>query len=248
MKFLGSDWRWPVRVVGTALCCLGVASGCGDSAAVKSRGDLQGQPVVYDFVERRPAARIFRESTVVDLGSIEAGHNLVTGWGSDESKSDGTTFVWAVSQRAELDLLVFDTGATRLHFRAWPFLWEGARDQVVTVSVNGRTMGSTRLAPKPKEYSFRVPRGVLLTGVNRVAFDFEWVEEARIHRNDSNDDRSLAAAFDFVGIGEIPDLAGGEDGGRPAPAVSDDALVLAPGTGLDFAFNRTSETHLSFGL
>lgn len=248
MKFFGSDWRWPVRVVGTALCCLGVASGCGDSAAVKSRGDLQGQPVVYDFVERRPAARIFRESTVADLGTIEAGHNLVTGWGSDESKSDGTTFVWAVSQRAELDLLVFDTGATRLHFRAWPFARDGAQEQSVTVFVNDRRIGSARLAPGPHDYSLRVPGGVLLTGVNRVAFDFKWVEEARTHRNGSNDYRTLAAAFDFIGIGEKPDMAGGEEGERPAPAVRDDALVLAPGTGLVFAFNRTSETHLSFGL
>ena len=216
--------------------------------AVKSPEDPQGQPVIYDFVERQPAARILRELTVVDLGTIAAGHNLVKGWGNPECNDDGTTYAWAVSQRAEVDLLIFDTGATRLQFRAWPFAREGARDQVVTVFVNDRKIGSARLEPGPHDYSLRVPGGVLLAGVNRVAFDFGWVEEARTHRNDSIDSRTLAAAFDFVGIGEIPDIAGGENGGRPIPAVRDDALVLAPGTGLVFAFNRTSETHLFFGL
>ena len=248
MIFFGSDWRLPLRVVGTALCCLGVASGCSDDAAVKSRGDLQQQPVIYDFVERRPAARIFQESTVVDLGSIEAGHNLVEGWGNPESNDDGTTYSWAVAQRAEIDFLIFDTGATRLHFRAWPFNRRGARDQSVTVFVNDRRIGSARLTPGPHDYSLRVPGGVLLTGVNRVAFDFSWVEEARDHREASNDDRTLAAAFDFVGIGEKPDPAGADEKGRLAPAARDDALVLAPGTGLVFALNRTGETNLSFGL
>ena len=229
-----------------AACGLVLASGCGGETAVTSPADLRGQPMIFDFVERLPAARVFGESTFVDLGRPGSSRNLVTGWGGDEAKIEGTTYVWAVSQRAELDLLVFDTDATRLRFRAWPFLWEGARDQVVTVSVNGRTMGSTRLAPKPKEYSFRVPRGVLITGVNRVAFDFTWVEEARTHRNDSNDHRTLAAAFDFVGIGRQPDEPGSEDEGRPVPAARDDTLLLAPGTGLVYAFNRTGETTLAF--
>ncbi len=248
MNFFGAVWRLPVGVVGTALCCLGVASGCGDGAPVKSPGALRGQPVIYDFVERRPAARIFQESTVVDLGSIEAGHNLVAGWGNPEVNDDGTTYSWAVSQRAEIDFLIFDTGTTRLDFRAWPFVRDGGRGQSVTVFVNDRRIGSARLAPGPHEYSLRVPGGVLITGVNRVAFDFKWVEEARIHRNGSNDHRTLAAAFDFVGFGEIPTMADGDDRGRPAPAVRDDALALAPGTGLVFAFNRTSETRLAFGL
>jgi len=233
---------------GTVLWCLAASLGCGDGAQVFEATDLRDQPMIYDFSERLPSARVFQESTFVDHGRPGASRNLVTGWGSDESKADGTTFVWAVSQRAELDLLVFDTDATRIQFRAWPFAREGARDQIVTVFVNDRRIGSTRLDPGPRDYSWRVPRGVLLTGVNRVAFDFAWVEQARNHRDGSNDYRTLAAAFDFVGIGEKPDLPGGDERGRPAPAARDDDLVLASGTGLVFAFNRTSETHLSFGL
>ncbi len=246
MIFIGLS-RLSTRLVTTAAACgLVLASGCGGETVATSPADIQGQPVIFDFVERLPAARVFGESTFVDLGRPGSSRNLVTGWGGDEAKAEGTTYVWAVAKRAELDLLVFDTDATRLRFRAWPFLWEGARDQVVTVSVNGRTMGSTRLAPKPKEYSFRVPRGVLITGVNRVAFDFTWVEEARIHRNDSHDHRTLAAAFDFVGIGRKPEASDSEDDGRPVPVARDDALLLAPGTGLVYAFNRTGETTLAF--
>ena len=244
----GSNWWLTVRLLGTVLCCLGASLGCGDGAAVKGSANLQELPVIYDFAERLPAARIFQESTFVDFGKSGKNRNLVAGWGSDESRADGTTFQWAVSRRAELDLAVIDTTASRLYFRAWPFIWDGAPDQIVTVFVNHRKIGSVGLEPGPQDYSLRVPRRTFLAGVNRVVFEFAFVEEAGAHLEGSSDHRTLAAGFDFVGVGERSAVIGGGDEGRPAPEARDDALVLAPGTGVIFAFNHNSETALSFGL
>lgn len=231
-----------------ALCCIGVSLGCGDGATVRGPVDLEGVPVIYDFAKRLPAARVFEESTFLDLGTREASRNLRTGWGSDEARPDGTTYVWAVSRRAELDLLVFDTASTRFRFRAWPFNWDGSPDQTVTVRVNDREIGFTRLAPRARDYSFHVPRGVLVAGVNRVVLDFAFAEEARTRRPASKDHRTLAAAFDVVGIGDEPEWTGGASADRKAPTTGDDAVVLTPATGVVFAFNHSGVTTLSFGL
>ncbi len=248
MKFFGSARLSAAALLGTALWCLAVAPGCGGGAPEFEPTDLADQPVIYDFSERLPAARVFRESAFVDLGTPGARRKLVAGWGDDETKGDGTTYVWAVARRAELDLVVVDTAAPRLQFRAWPFWWDDAPDQIVTVFVNGRDLGSLRLEPGPRDYSLRVPRGTLVADINRVAFEFSYVEEAGAHRRPSSDHRTLAAAFDFVGCGEKPDVVGDEVTVQAAPMARDDAMVLAPGTGLVFAFNRTSATTLSFGL
>jgi arylsulfatase A-like enzyme len=248
MKKIGMAWRSTLWVVGTALCCLGTLTGCGDGKVQFDPPDLDGLPVVYDFVERLPAARVFEESSFVDLGMPGAGRSLRAGWGSDESKPDGTTYVWAISQRAELDLVVVNTAASRLHFRGWPFMWDGAPDQVATVFINDRKVGSVHLQPRPRDYSFRLPRGLLRAGVNRVVFEFAHLEEARVHRPNSSDYRTLAAAIDFVGIGERPDVTGVGDEGLPAPVMRDHSFVLAPGSGVVYALHRTSSTTLSFGL
>jgi arylsulfatase A-like enzyme len=240
--------RSAIWAVGTTLCCLGVLAGCGGGATEKRLADLEGQPVVLDFSKRLPAAKVFRESTFVDLGTPAGSHSLLTGWGNAETKPDGTTYVWAVAQRSELDLLVADTSASRVRFRAWPFTWDGAPDQIVTVSVNGSTIGSTHLEPGPHDYSLRVPRGALLAGVNRLAFDFAFAEEAGSHREGSTDHRTLAAAFDFVGVGEKFDPARTGDRVFRAPAARGDSLELTPGTGVVFRLNRTRETTLSFSL
>ena len=237
-----------MRGLGVALCCFGVVVGCGDGANPRSPEYLEGRPVIYDFTKNVPVARVLGESALLDLGTEHASRSLGEGWGGGESRTDGTTYVWAVSRRAELEFVVFDTTATHLHFRAWPFAWDGAPDQTVAAFLNGRDIGSTRLAPRPAEYSLQLPRGALVAGVNRVAFEFAYAEGVRARRSGSDDPRVLAAAFDFVGIGGKPDLAGEGEMGRPAPAARDGALVLAPGTGLVFAFNRTSRTNLSFGL
>lgn len=245
--------RWIPRrlralAIATVVLCGAVVAGCGRGTAVDVPVDLRGLPVVYDFIERLPAARVFEESSSVDLGSPESGRGLRAGWGNDERRPDGTTYVWAVAKRAELELVVVDTAATRLYFRAWPFMWEGAPGQVVTVSVNGRRLDSARLETGPHEYSIRLPRGVLQAGVNRVVFDFAWAEPARDHRTNSSDYRTLAAAFDFVGIGGKPRTTSSEDGGPPAPVAREGAVVLAPGSGVVYALNRTSSTELSFTL
>ncbi|MDX2437244.1 MAG: sulfatase [Acidobacteriota bacterium] len=248
MNEFGISWRLTGWAVATALCFLGALTGCGDGATVTNPADLEGEPVIFDFVERLPAARVFEESTFVDLGKPAAGRSLRTGWGGDESKTDGTTYVWAVSQRAELDLVVVNTAASRLHFRAWPFMWDGAPDQIATVFVNDRKIGSVRLEPRPRDYSFHLPRGVLWAGVNRVVFDFTYTQEARAHRQNSSDHRKLAAAFDFVGIGRKSDATGAGDAGLTEPVVRENALVLAPGSSVVYALHRTSPTILSFGL
>ena len=110
-------------------------------------------PVVYDFTKNLAKARVVEESAFLELGTAGARPHLKEGWGVDETAPDGLNFVWAVSRRAELELVVLDPKAARLHFGAWPFRWKGAPDQIATVFVNGRNVASVEMMPQTAEYS-----------------------------------------------------------------------------------------------
>jgi len=115
----------------------------------------------------------------VDLGQEASWMYQGPGWSSDEEIA-GSSTVWAVEQGTTLYIPLRETGPHRLTFRAWPFTFEGAPPQRVTVQVNGQEVpGEVRLEPGWKEYTLDVPAGSLRYGLNNISFRFAHLDAPR---------------------------------------------------------------------
>jgi len=129
--------------------------------------------VVYRTVQPPP-----QRGFLVDLGQEASWMYQGPGWSFDEEIA-GASAVWAVEQGATLFFPLREVAPHRLTFRAWPFAFEGAAPQEVTVLVNGHPVGRVALAPGWGEYTLEVPAEALRYGLNRVAFRFAHLDAPR---------------------------------------------------------------------
>ncbi|MGQ9584184.1 MAG: interleukin-like EMT inducer domain-containing protein [Anaerolineae bacterium] len=115
----------------------------------------------------------------VDLGQEASWMYQGPGWSFDEVIG-GASAVWATGQEATLFFPLRDVAPHRLVFRAWPFAFEGAAPQWLSVRVNGQEL--TRgifLDPGWQEYILDVPARYLRYGLNEVTFRFAHVDAPR---------------------------------------------------------------------
>jgi arylsulfatase A-like enzyme len=203
-------------------------------------------PPLYDFAERVHTARVIEGTSMTDVGAREHHDRLVSGWGEPETDlSSGDSFVWATATEASVELELLAVGASVLEFRCWPFTFDGAPMQRVEVGVNGVPVGAEDLLPAAAVHSLTVPAGVLRYGPNVITFRFAYAESASDHGVD--DDRTLAAAFDWIRVAE----EGGAQAQAAAPGRPEktgSGFRLGAETGVVFTLNAPSAGVLDVGV
>ena len=223
-----ADRKRQTRRLG-ALALLGVAcplviAACGSSDLV---------PVI-DFVQRAPDGRLILHRAGYEFSADERGQGLLDrGWSAPEVRpTDDVTFAWAVGVDADVRLFPADRRSTWLHFRCWPATLATDERQSVTVRVNGAELGTLALEPSVRVYSLPVPLNVLAIGRNTVSFRFAQLAAAN-ERTAGDDERALAAAFDYVALSPDPEAG--------PPRVPDGELQM-----VDHAFQQPVGSEIAF--
>lgn len=203
-------------------------------------------PVLLDFSDPPVPPRTYWATPFVDLGEPAYEPYLGHGWSRPERDAGGTTFQWVRSERAELSLLLHGDHARSesLRFRAMPIVSQAL--QTFALRVNGRELGKPRpMAPGFHDYHIDVAPGLLQPGWNRFTFEFGSTE-VPAHRG-LLDQRSLAVAFDFFGIGEVPAPPAGWLQ-RPGWRKSGDTLLQSAGSELVFSLVGPERAYLEIAV
>lgn len=125
---------------------------------------------------------------------------LTSGWSGYEKTASGDTFVWAQAREAALAVTADGPADRLIRFRAWPFGWEGAPPQTVTVWVNDVRLETLTVWEGPRVYATASPGPAWKGGVNVLRFEFGWAEAPKDRIPGAADTRTLAAAFDWIEI------------------------------------------------
>ena len=201
-------------------------AGCGPGA--------EGLRTVLDLAAALPVAETYREVDVIELGTPLAAENLLWGWSWNEREAAGedgqgeeTTFTWGLGDSSGLRFYLTTRRDLRLELRGRPGAQAPDGPQVVTVEVNGETVGEVRMQPREAgwvDYPVTVPREVLATGWNNLTLEYRHSVHPR-RRGRSGDRRPLAVAWDRIRLDPARPLGGGEP-----EAPSPDLLRLPLGT------------------
>lgn len=125
---------------------------------------------------------------------------LASGWSGFEKTGTGETFVWAQAREARVKVNARGAEDRLVRFRAWPFRWEGAPPQTVTVLVNDVRLETLTLLDGPQVLSVTSPGAAWKRGENLLTFELGYAEAPKDRIPGADDSRTLAAAFDWVEI------------------------------------------------
>ncbi len=152
----------------------------------------------------RPAA----ETRFLNFDPESSAGALTSGWSGFETTGEGDTFSWAQAREARATVFAGPAADRLVRFRTWPFRWEGAPPQAVTVAVNGVQLATWTLSDGARVYSAVSPAAAWQEGTNVLSFTFTYAEAPKDRIPGNDDSRTLAAAFDWLEIVPVP----------PAPA------------------------------
>jgi hypothetical protein len=125
---------------------------------------------------------------------------LGPGWDGFEKTDSGDTFVWAHGKEARIAVQSRADGERLVRFRCWPFGFPGGPGQTLTFSVNGRKIDTLMLSGEPRVYAIPTPRDAWTRGTNELTFAFAYAESPKDRVPGAIDERTLAAAFDWLEI------------------------------------------------
>ncbi len=125
---------------------------------------------------------------------------LASGWSGFEKTSTGDTFAWAQAREARVKVEARGSEDRLVRFRVWPFRWEGAPPQTVTVLVNDVRLETLTLVDGPQVLSVTSPGPAWKRGENFLTFELGYAEAPKDRIPGAGDSRTLAAAFDWVEI------------------------------------------------
>lgn len=124
---------------------------------------------------------------------------LAQGWSGFEKMPSGDTFVWCIAKSCTLRVRAAQESHL-IRVRMFPYLFPGAPTQTVKVFVNETAVGGGALAAAPTVLTFTAPSPVWRSGRNDVRFEFGYAEVPKLRAPGAEDQRSLAAAFDWIDI------------------------------------------------
>ena len=238
------DWLGGLCAV-TLLMLAVVGCGGGDGVVTPYSDELGDLDVLFDFTARVQSARVLRQTRRIDPGAAADGGLLVAGWGRPEvDPRTGKAFVWAISTAATLEVNLLQPAATTFRFVCRPYAVEGAASQTVEVVANGVPVGAVALAHRTRAYSLEIPAERVRPGRNRLELRFAYAESPSRLDQGSDDQRTLAAAFEEFELHPATAARGREPG---VPAAGPGGLALAAGTGLVFTVVLQGEVVLDLG-
>ena len=177
-----------LRCTALPVCLLGLLAGCGRPAPQRP------PETVRDLIADLDLAEVQREPGVVDLGSPEARPLLRGGWSLAEGDA-AHHFVWSDGPESEIAFFLAAARDVPLTLEGSPYPAPGAPAQVVTLLLNGASVGRVTIAGK--EARTVLPEKALRTGENRLVLRYAWTRTPFEETGGKNDDRRrLAVAWD----------------------------------------------------
>ncbi len=246
-------YREPGLIIALLACVLTTACGTSDGTVLVAiaKGDAPGQRLI-DFEARAESGRLLLGVLGYDFDPAASREILLDGWSPPEQADDGSSwFAWAISERAQLQLRLLDRDRNWLHFRARPFLVGPNVTQTVSVEMNGLAVGSVNLINASFEnYTLRLPPETLTGGTGVVSFTFAYATSPNSLSSSSSDQRTLAAAFDYVVTTRDSDPPDRIVSTSPAPAYGQTTQGLRLPTDSEAAFPITVPVNgiVEFGM
>lgn len=203
-------------------------------AAIVLQAGCVAEPTMVhtvDLAAQLPAAELAFESQTIDLGEPAARRSLGDGWSSDERRSSGLDFVWAVGRHATVELFAASSVDLPLRVRCRPFSYPGGPRQTVSFRLGGTTVGGLALEEGWREYELVLPAAAVAPGSNRLELDAAYAT-APAEVLPSDDPRPLAVAWDWIRVGTGEAGVPAADAERiRLPARSETAWYLPAGAG-----------------
>ncbi len=155
------------------------------------------------------------ETAIVDFGGEDARELFVSGFSGNETTGDSVSFVWSDGGESELRLSLSEPRALSLTFRYWPFGFDGAPGQTLTLVLNDHELTKLELASEPGEYHVSLPVEYQVGGDNKLRFLYGYHRAPSEVISGVSDDRRLGVGWDWLrvdGAFEAEDpLVGGAD-------------------------------------
>lgn len=196
----------------------------------------RGQGVYLDLLEDDWNARVVTTRALEEFGVRSSSTALLDGWGDPETDDvTGEDIRWATARRAEVAIWLLPGPDDFLTIRAWPFHWEGAPEQKVSVLINGTLAGTLTLQPGRRTYSLALPVERIIPGRNTLTFEFSRLETPNAIETGGKDQRLLAAAFAWLEVSQRrygPEVERPDSLPDPAPGRIPWGYSLLPGLGL----------------
>ncbi len=239
--------RTTERVVFAAVSVVLVA-GCGGPPVDRGRGpDGVDAAVAVELVNRAPKAVPVRSLPTIDVGSAEAAAALGSGWSAAEvDPTTGARFAWVDGRHAVVETFLLGDHIETVRVRCRPFQWNGAPEQRLRMTLNGRDIGGFALRAVMSDHTLPIPVGVVVPGRNRLEIDLAWAASPADHLPGSDDRRQLSAAFETIAF--EPASSGLAAVAADRPRAADGELVMAPNHGLLFRLVVPRDAVLELGL
>jgi hypothetical protein len=125
---------------------------------------------------------------------------LGAGWNGFEKTDSGDTFVWAHDKEARLVVKSRADGDRLVRFRCWSFVFPGGPPQTATLFLNDRRIDAVTLGGEARVFALPTPKDAWKRGVNEMKFLFAYAESPKDRIPGAEDERTLAAAFDWLEI------------------------------------------------
>ena len=205
---------------------------------------------VLDLVEALPAAEKRVETNRIEFSAEDALGHLRLGWGAPELLQNGKTIAWAVERHAEIRFSVLRPGERILELSAQPFVQPDAGPQRTELRLNGAPLTELVLERGWRSYQIALPAALLRSGRNTLGFDFAYAATPAGGLLGSEDERRLAAAFDWIRLRSLDGQAGGAGEREAVRAIEPGAALAIDGAARVTYYFRAPESDawLSFEL
>ncbi len=190
----------------------------------------------YDLAALLPAAEVVTEPRAITFESPGGRHHLRSGWSRlERDRRRKRAFAWGLRQASTVDFHLLAPRGFDLRLEGRPFIAADMPPQVVTVRVNGFSLGDLELRSGLVAYTLPVPVERVSSGTNRLELAYRWSRSPR-QISGAGDRRQLAVAWYDIGFGgggaasALPRSVEAEPGRLFLPAGSEVAyyVELAP--------------------
>ncbi len=142
----------------------------------------------------RPEITFLNFDPETSEGALKRGFS---GW---ERTPDGDTFSWSNARQVEIKVDIPARTAKLVRMRVWPFHFQGAPPQTLSLTVNELAVPAVTLGERPGVISMLVPAEAWKEGENTIRCSFAYAESPLNHLPGIEDSRTLSVAFDWIEI------------------------------------------------